>query len=592
MTRVLVAEDSRTQAEQLRFILETEGYEVEVGLSGEAALDLFEQKAFDIVITDIVMPGISGYDVCKRIKTSTRGREVPVILLSSLSDPMDIVSGLECGADNFVTKPYQQDQLLSRLRTVLDNRRVRSSSKLKMGVEVMFLGRTFVITSDKEQILDLLMATFEDIVRTNRGLIDSKAELAEAKAEIERHAQDLERRVEERTAELHERQAQLHQAQKMEAVGQLTGGIAHDFNNLLSVMIGNLDMVQFQLTDKPEAKQLISLALDAGLKGADLTKQLLAFSRKQQLKPQAMNLGVMVEKTVTLLRRTLGEHVAIKTILADGLWTALADPAQVESALINLSINSRDAMPSGGQLVIETANKHLDEQYAAENPDVTPGDYVMLAVTDSGTGMPPEVLARVFEPFFTTKEVGKGTGLGLSMVYGFAKQSGGHLKIYSEVGHGTTVRLYLPRTTAERREEKPPARIEQEGAAPSEVVLVVEDNDAVRATAVLMLKTLKYQVLEAADGQAALDILKRGDTVDLLFTDVVMPGELTGARLSAKARELRPGIKVLFTSGFTEAAIQGGRQLASDDQLLSKPYRRDELARKVREVLDGPGATA
>jgi signal transduction histidine kinase len=591
MTRVMIAEDSRTQAEQLRFILEGEGYEVEVAPDGDQALALFDKSDFDIVVSDIVMPGLSGYELCKAIKTESKARDTPVVLLSSLSDPMDIVRGLECGADNFVTKPYEPDQIVARLKTVLDNRRMRNASKLKMGIEVMFLGKTFVITSDKEQILDLLMSTFEDIVRTNRGLIDSKAELNDAKMEIERYARDLERRVEERTAEVRERTEQLHQSQKMEAVGQLTGGIAHDFNNLLSVMIGNLDLVQAQLSDRPEMKQTIEMALNAGLQGAELTKQLLAFSRKQQLRPQVIDLNKLVTRTSTLLRRTLGERVEIKTVSVDDLWRAEADSSQVESALINLSINARDAMPDGGQLVIETANKRLDSQYAAENADVAPGDYVMLAVTDTGTGIPPEVLPRVFEPFFTTKDVGKGTGLGLSMVYGFAKQSGGHLKIYSEVGHGTTVRLYLPRAKTVEREERISERPAEGATPPSETILVVEDNAAVRATVILLLTTLKYQVLEAENGREALAILERGDRIDLLFTDIVMPGDMSGTDLAVKARALRPDLKVLFTSGFTEASMRGGPTLSADDAILSKPYRRDELSAKIRDVLEGRKAT-
>lgn len=446
LTRVLIAEDSRTQAEQLRFILEAEGYEVVVAPDGDRAMAAFNDGAFDMVVSDIVMPGLSGYELCKEIKES-KSRDTPVVLLSSLSDPMDIVRGLECGADNFVTKPYEPEQILARLKTVLDNRRMRSASRLKMGIEVVFLGKTFTINSDKEQILDLLMSTFEDIVRTNRGLIDSKTELNEAKMEIERHARDLERLVEERTREVRERTEQLHQSQKMEAVGQLTGGIAHDFNNLLSVMIGNLDLVQAQLKNDPDAKQIIEMALAAGMQGADLTRQLLAFSRKQQLRPQVFDLGKLVTRTSTLLRRTIGENVEIKVTPADGLWQAEADPSQVESALINLSINARDAMPDGGQIVIEAANKHLDARYAVENPGVTPGDYVMLAVSDTGTGIPPEILPRVFEPFFTTKEVGKGTGQGLAIARSVVvDKHGGTITFETESGQGTTFIVRLPLT--------------------------------------------------------------------------------------------------------------------------------------------------
>jgi PAS domain S-box-containing protein len=378
---------------------------------------------------------------------------------------------------------------------------------------------------------------------------------------------------------------QLRQAQKMEAVGQLTGGVAHDFNNLLTVVIGSLDLAGERTAHEPQLTALINQALSAADKGAALTHRLLAFSRQQALQPTNTDLNQVVTGMNDLLRRTLGEQVEIDVRLNQDLWTALADKSQVESALLNLAINSRDAMPDGGKLTIETANAHLDADYAARNAEVAPDDYVVLAVSDTGGGMPPEVVERAFEPFFTTKGIGKGSGLGLSMIYGFAKQSGGHLKIYSELGHGTTVRLYLPSAKALQTAVPAPAA-SSESHRGSETILVVEDDADVRQLAVTQLKSLGYRVLEASDGTGALALLRDDESIDLLFTDVVMPGGMTGRQLAEESRRLRPEMKVLFTSGYTQNSIVHQGKLDHGVHLLSKPYRRDGLARKIRDVLD------
>jgi len=381
-------------------------------------------------------------------------------------------------------------------------------------------------------------------------------------------------------------QQQLVQAQKMEAVGQLTGGMAHDFNNLLTVIIGSLDLLEGELKAQPKAQHLAELALKGGVKAAELTRQLLAFSRRQTLEPKVVSLNELVSGTTQLLRRTLGEHIQIKLLLAEDLWPMLADPAQVESSLANLSINARDAMPSGGYLTIETANKTLDDEYSKNNPEAAPGDYVMLAVSDTGTGMPPEVLERVFEPFFTTKGEGKGTGLGLSMVYGFAKQSGGHAKIYSEVGHGTTVRIYLPRSKTGASASSDTST-ELEEPVETATILMVEDNHDVRPIVARQLKELGYEVIEAENSKEAMAVLESARPIDLLFTDVVMPGSMTGDQLAREASRLRPGLKILFTSGFAEASMQNGsrpRDLGGHN-LLSKPYRKVDLARRIHETL-------
>jgi PAS domain S-box-containing protein len=379
-------------------------------------------------------------------------------------------------------------------------------------------------------------------------------------------------------------ESRLHQAQKMDAVGQLTGGVAHDFNNLLTVIIGALDLDPHRIP--PEMRPAIEQALRAAERGAALTHRLLAFSRQQMLVTRSVDFNRLIGDMDELLRRTLGEHVEIELRLAADLWPALADSGQVENSLLNLAINARDAMPDGGKLTIETSNVHLDDDYASNNAEVAAGDYVMMAVTDTGTGMPADVLAHVFEPFFTTKEVGKGTGLGLSMIYGFAKQSGGHAKIYSEVGHGTTVRLYLPRLTNQS--------MGSDSAAPTtprtgggETILVVEDNPDVRRLVLRQLRDLGYEVIEAANGPEALKILDGGAAIDLLFTDVVMPGGMTGRQLAEAAKARRPGMKTLFTSGYTEDSILRLGKLDPGVRLLSKPYRKHELATRIRETLDG-----
>jgi signal transduction histidine kinase len=379
-------------------------------------------------------------------------------------------------------------------------------------------------------------------------------------------------------------------SQRLEAVGQLTGGIAHDFNNLLSVVIGNLDLLEDRLKADPECGPLAARALEAALRGAGLTRQLLAFARRQPLDAKVVALNERVSATMDLLRRTLGEQIKIVTALAPDLWPTMVDTTQFESALVNLAINARDAMrdaKDGGRLYIETANQHLDEDYARFNADIVPGDYVMVAVTDTGAGMPPDVVARVFEPFFTTKPLGEGTGLGLSMVYGFIRQSQGHIKLYSEPGIGTTVRLYLPRSSGGVEAAAAEAASADSDGGVGERVLVVEDNADVRRVVVAQLDGLGYATVEADSAEAALAILDQGEAVDLLFSDIVMPGRLNGIELARAARAARPALKVLLTSGFAKAAIDGG-QLADDElkHLLSKPYRKAELATKVRKVLD------
>ena len=380
-------------------------------------------------------------------------------------------------------------------------------------------------------------------------------------------------------------EAHFRQAQKMDAVGQLTGGVAHDFNNILTVITGTIGILADAVAEDPQLSAIAGMIDDAAERGASLTKHLLAFARRQPLQPREIDVKTLVLETIKLLRPTLGEQIQISPQLAEDAWPALVDPNQLTTAILNLSLNARDAMPFGGKLVVETANVYLDEGYAAMNRDVTIGNYVMVAVSDTGTGISAENLERVFDPFFTTKEVGKGTGLGLSMVFGFVKQSNGHIKIYSEVGHGTTVKIYLPRATGlSDTSVEPVASICVKGG--HETILVVEDDALVRRYVITQINSLGYKTLEASRASEALEIIDGANPIDLLFTDVIMPGSMNGRQLVDEALVRRPGLKTLFTSGYTENAIVHHGRLDTGVLLLTKPYRKSDLARMIRLALD------
>ncbi|PTM41659.1 PAS domain S-box protein [Bosea sp. 124] len=387
----------------------------------------------------------------------------------------------------------------------------------------------------------------------------------------------------EAAAALASSEAALRQAQKMEAIGQLTGGVAHDFNNLLQVVSGNLQLLSRDIAGNEKAGRRIHNAMEGVARGSRLASQLLAFGRRQPLAPKVINLGKLIRGMDEMLRRALGEAVEIESVVAGGLWNTLVDPGNVENALLNLAINARDAMEGSGKLTIEAGNAVLDSAYARLHPDVVPGRYVMLAVTDTGSGIPADIVDKVFDPFFSTKPEGKGTGLGLSMVYGFVKQSGGHVKIYSEPGEGTTIRLYLPRSGDSEDElvslDSGPI------AGGTETILVAEDDKGVRETVIETLTDLGYRVLQAPDAKSALAIVESGIPIDLLFTDVVMPGPMKSTELARKAVERIPGISVLFTSGYTENSIVHEGRLDEGVELLSKPYSLEQLARKVRHQL-------
>ena len=430
-----------------------------------------------------------------------------------------------------------------------------------------------------------------DITERKRAIVQLRAftDALEEAVKARTHELEIQNEARIKAEEL------LRQAQKMEAVGQLTGGVAHDFNNLLTIVLGGLDMIGRQLPalgQLPAADRIArarGMALQGVQRAVTLTNRLLAFSRLQPLAPKTIDANKLVSTTCEFLRRTLGEAVSLETVLAGGLWQTHADPNQLENALLNLALNARDAMPAGGKVTIETANCYLDEAYVASIPEpVDVGQYVLIAVTDSGAGMDKATLERVFEPFFTTKEVGKGTGLGLSQVYGFVRQSAGHVKVYSEPGEGTTVKIYLPRYigTEDQPEETYPPRASAH-AIGSETILVVEDDDTLRAYTVEMLGELGYRVLMAADGAAALEILDRSNDIDLLFTDVIIPGGLNGRQLADEAARRQPRLKVLFTTGYSRNAIVHHGRLDPGVHMIAKPFSLDDLGAKVRALLDG-----
>jgi signal transduction histidine kinase len=457
-----------------------------------------------------------------------------------------------------------------------------------------FAARTGLESGGRSELTELGV-TFDTMAEQ---LLREQQENASLLATLENRVEDRTRVLETTNRELRgemQRREQAEEAlrhlQKVEALGQLTGGVAHDFNNILQVILASLDAVQRRLSrggsiTPTDGGSQIEAAIRSAERAAILTRQLLAFARRQPLAPQTVDLNRLVQGMSELLRRTLGETIQIETVLSGGLWPVSVDVSQLESAIINIAVNARDAMSTGGRLTIETANAFLDEDYAGAHGEVQPGQYVMLAMTDSGAGMSREVLEQAFDPFFTTKEIGQGTGLGLSQVYGFIKQSGGHVKIYSRPGEGTTVKMYLKRLAsladvlaAPQRDDAPPSGV-------NEIILVVEDEEMVRETTIAMLSDLGYSIREAANGEAALRILSESDDIHLLFTDIGLPGGLNGRQLADKAHELRPGLRVLYTTGYARNAVVHHGVLDAGVELLVKPFSYAALATKIRSLLD------
>ncbi len=644
--RILIADDNADLRLYMQRMLSAQGYAVELAVDGAAALAATRRESFDLVISDVMMPVMDGIDLLRALRADTGLCELPVILLSAQAGEEARVSGFQAGADDYLTKPFSARDLLARVSSTLQLAALRRETaerlralnetlENRMAEAAADLDRLWELSEDLLAVTDaagkllrvspswerqlghprqgLLArrmtalfhpddaealqprltaalqnrapAHFESRMGTSAGcwrLIDWTFSPDPVHARLHGVGRDITEDRARATA-LTQAEAALHAAQKMEAIGKLTGGVAHDFNNLLQVIGGNLQLLAKDVAGSERAETRLRNALGGVSRGAKLASQLLSFGRRQPLAPKIVNLGRFVRGLDDMLRRALGDGIEIETIVSGGLWNSFVDPFQVENALLNLAINARDAMEGHGKLTIEAGNALLDEEYSLRHSDVTPGQYVVVAVTDTGCGMTPEVIEQVFEPFFSTKPEGQGTGLGLSMVYGFVKQSEGHIKIYSEPGHGTTVRIYLPRV---RQDEDVVTETESGPViGGSETILVVEDDEQVRGTVVELLADLGYHVLKAKDAEAALAIVESGVPIDLLFSDVVMPGPVRSRDLARRAQERLPGIAVLFTSGYTENSIVHAGRLDEGIELLSKPYTREALARRVRALL-------
>jgi signal transduction histidine kinase len=595
---ILIAEESLSQAEQLIHILELHGHKVLVEHNGQLALAAIRRHQPQIVISAVHLPEMDGYALCREIKADEEIKNIPVILLTSLSDSKDIIHGLECGADNFITKPYDEKLLLSRIEYIVLNRELRVGAGTQTGLDIIFNGEKYSITPERQQIVDLLITTYETAVQKN-------LELLRVETELNALNERLEEKVKERTAELMKEIAErklaeqaliaseqrFQQSQKMEAIGTLAGGVAHDFNNLLTSILGNTQLALRKLApDDPLQLRLIEIE-KAGNRAAVLTRQLLAFSRHQHLDRHTINLNGTIAEMMLLLQRIIGEDVEVQVRCAPTLSAVFADPTQIEQVMMNLCINARDAMPEGGQLTIETSNIELDESYQRQYPYVNPGKYVQITVSDTGSGIDSETQKHIFEPFFTTKEVGKGTGLGLSMAYGIVKQHDGHINVYSEMGHGTTFKIFLPvvETAVETAEALAVQRPLLGGA---ETILVAEDEEALRQLARDVLEGLGYTVLMVKNGEEAVEMYQQQrEQIDLLLLDVVMP-RMGGWEASEHIRELGDDVPLILMTGYSAEIVQSrfvktNKLIAeSGAVVLQKPYNVEGLGRKVREVLD------
>jgi signal transduction histidine kinase/CheY-like chemotaxis protein len=516
-----------------------------------------------------------------------------------------------------------QTARVERMGALIDELLTRATTTVELGRNGQFAEATEIVKTGRgQQISELFRALIDEISRTENDLL-GKRQAAESTARaimlglvliglacaavaalgallmsgaLIRELRERSEALTEETRVRKEAQAMLVQTQKMESIGLLAGGVAHDFNNLLTIVIGNLDSVARRLaggapTDAAAISRPIASAMQGAKRAASLTQRLLAFSRQQALAPQQVDLNKLVGGLSDMLARTVGEAIAVETILGSGLWPTFVDANQLENAVVNLVVNARDAMPHGGRITIETANASLDEAYCAQFGDVAPGQYVLLSVSDTGTGISAEHLSKVFEPFFTTKGASTGTGLGLAMIYGFVKQSKGHIRIYSEVGQGTTAKIYLPHMEGAARVESVPAPRRQEdapipSAQPGEVVLIVEDDEDVRDSTTALLHDLGYSILAARSGAEALARLQGSERIDILFTDVVLPQGMNGRVLAVEAAALRPALPVLFTTGYARNAIIRGGRLDPGVQFLAKPYTQREIAQKLRAMLD------
>jgi two-component system cell cycle sensor histidine kinase/response regulator CckA len=670
--KVMAVDDNEQNLYFLEVLLKSVNYEVMAARDGLEALELLRKGSFSLIISDILMPRMDGFQLCRECKSDPRLKHIPFIFYTATyTDAKDEEFALKLGADRFVVKPAEPQIFLATIGELIDeyekgsplmkeslinnedlylveyNKRLINKLEKKMldleathklltesemkyrslfdnSIDAVFLtspeGRILEANPEGSRIFGY---TGEELCQIGRnGIMDlSDPRLPEALEERNRTGRfrgelrmvrkdgtkfpgeissavfknrdgavrtsmiirDISHRMrdEQEKASLQE---QLRQSQKMEAIGQLAGGIAHDFNNLLTVIQGYAQISLLDLQELDPLRTNIEEIRKAGKQAADLTRQLLAFSRKQILEIQVLDVNQVFQRLDKMLRRIIGEDVELTSFLSESLGKTKADPGQMEQVIINLAVNARDAMPNGGKLTIETANVELGEGYAREHVTVEPGRYVMFSVSDNGVGMTPEVRERVFEPFFTTKEKGKGTGLGLSTVYGIVKQSGGNIWVYSERGQGATFKIYLPRVDEPLTELK--ERVTGEVPRGHETILIVEDEDVVRKLSVRVLRKHGYKVLEAPDGGKALMLCEEfKEPIHLILTDVVMPG-MSGRRVAERIKEIHPEMKALFMSGYKDNAILHHGILEPGLNFLQKPFNVEDLARKVREVLD------
>ena len=647
--RVLLADDNADMRDYVRRLLAEAGYRVEAAADGAEALRLATALPPDLVLSDVMMPRLDGFGLLRALREAPATADLPIILLSARAGEEAAVEGLDAGADDYLVKPFSARELIARVEGALRlSRQRRESTDALRALNDTLEQQVAERTQERDQIWmtsqDLLCVTNSDGVlrsanpawttvlgwrreeilgRTSEWL-EHPDDRAKTRSEAVRLAEGdrtagfgnrlrtragdyrhlswiavsmdglfycSARDVTEQTLameQLARTEDALRQSQKMEAVGQLTGGLAHDFNNLLTGITGSLELLQTRVAQGryKEVERYTGAAQSAARRAAALTHRLLAFSRRQTLDPKATDANSLVGGLEDLIRRTVGPAVTIEVVAAVGLWTTLVDPPQLESALLNLCINARDAMPDGGQITIETANRWLDE-HAARERDLQLGQYVSICVTDTGTGMTPDVVARAFDPFFTTKPLGQGTGLGLSMIYGFARQSGGQVRIYSEVGQGTTMCLYLPRHYGEAEAAGvSPDLADAPRAKHGETVLVVDDEVTVRMLVTEVLADLGYAAVEAADGASGLKVLQSDIRIDLLVTDVGLPGGMNGRQMADAACRIRPGLKVLFITGYAENAAIGHGHLEPGMHVMTKPFSLEALARRIKALIE------
>ena len=588
---ILVVEESLSQAEQLKHILEQHGHKVSVEHSAQLALAAIRRCKPQVVISAVQLPGMDGYALCREIKTDENLKEIPVILLTSLSDTKDVIRGLECGADNFITKPYDEELLMSRIEYIVLNRELRIGTGTQTGLDIIFNGEKYSITPERQQMVDLLISTYQAAVQKNLELVRVEEEVRALNQRLSIEVKETASELKEETADrklaehaLVESEQRLQHSQKMEAVGTLAGGIAHDFNNLLTAIIGNAQLALTRLGPEDWLYDRLIEIENSGKRAAELTRQLLIFSRRERLEPRTLDLNDTIGPFTNILRRIIGEDIELRFKAAADPCTVLADPGQMEQVLMNLAANARDAMPGGGELIIETQNVTIDEIYRLTHPYVRPGKYVQTSVTDTGGGMDPDTQRHIFEPFFTTKEMGKGTGLGLSLAYGIIKQHEGMIELYSEVGLGTTFKIYLP-----AQEEAVEAKLHETQPVPrggAETILVAEDDEALQRLLTGMLTGLGYNVILTPDGKAAVETYStRSDEIDLVILDMVMP-RMGGREAYERIRTLGSEVPVIFMTGYSAEMAQTRFVLETGAVFIQKPYGIAALGNKVREALD------